>query len=128
MRWAPCSRCSRRRRCLPRNWEVSLRDALQRTRLAPELHGVVTSASLGVAKPDAAIFAHALHLAEASPSEAIHIGDSPQLDVVGARNAGIQPILIGDAHHEGVPAIASLSQLPELIRPPPTGAAGKASR
>jgi putative hydrolase of the HAD superfamily len=36
----------------------------------------------------------ALALAGASPEEAVHVGDSLEEDVLGARAAGIEPILI----------------------------------
>lgn len=97
------------------NWDVSLPEALQLTRLMPYLDGVVTSAEVGVAKPGRAIFEHALKLAGAAPSDAVHVGDSPQLDVAGARKAGIQPILLGAASSPAAPSIASLAQLPGIV-------------
>lgn len=97
------------------NWDVSLEQALQRTRLRHELDGVITSAGFGIAKPDPAIFRHALELAGAQPKEAIHVGDSPREDVEGALGAGIQPVLLGAAGSHGVPAISSLSELPALV-------------
>lgn len=97
------------------NWDVSLEEALAQTRLRPELDGLVTSAGFGAAKPDPAIFEHALEIAGATPQEAIHVGDSPQLDVAGAQSAAIQPVLLGAASTPGVPAIASLAELPGLI-------------
>ncbi len=42
------------------NWDVSLHDVLERTRLRPLLDAVVTSAEFGAAKPDPSIFRHAL--------------------------------------------------------------------
>lgn len=97
------------------NWDVSLDEALRRARLRGELDAVITSAAFGRAKPDASIFEHALELAGADPAEAVHVGDSAELDVAGALGAGIQPVLIGAARRPGVPAIRSLSQLPALI-------------
>ena len=47
------------------NWDVSLHDVLERTGLDVLLDGVVTSAEVGAAKPDARLFAAALALAGA---------------------------------------------------------------
>jgi putative hydrolase of the HAD superfamily len=76
------------------NWDVSLHEVLDRTRLADLLDGAVSSAEVGSAKPDREIFARALALAGASAREAIHVGDSPEHDVAGALGAGIEPVLV----------------------------------
>jgi putative hydrolase of the HAD superfamily len=96
------------------NWDVSLHDVLERTRLRALLDGVVTSAEFGAAKPDAAIFARALELAGARPEEAVHAGDDVEADVHGARAAGIEPVLVardGEPAPEGVRRIATLEGL-----------------
>ena len=79
------------------NWDASLPDALERTGLAPYLDGAVSSAVVGAAKPDPAVFRAALELAGCEPAEAFHVGDSPQADVEGARAAGIRVALL-DRH------------------------------
>ncbi|MBM4423959.1 MAG: HAD family hydrolase [Chloroflexi bacterium] len=45
-------------------------------------------------KPEAEIFLKAVHLAKATPDTAVYIGDNYFADIVGARNAGLIPILI----------------------------------
>ena len=76
------------------NWDVSLYDVLARAGLGELLDGVVTSAEFGVAKPSRAIFEAALELVGTQASNAIHVGDSFEEDVVGARAAGIEPLLL----------------------------------
>ena len=104
------------------NWDASLAEALERTGLAPHLDGAVSSAVVGAAKPDPAVFRAALELAGCEPGEAFHVGDSPDGDVEGARAAGI-PVALLDRHGAfpqapaGVPRIASLTELPSLIWP-----------
>jgi putative hydrolase of the HAD superfamily len=96
------------------NWDISLEDVLVRLELGPLLDGVVTSASVGARKPSRAIFEHALKLAGARPEDAIHVGDSPEEDVAGARGAGIEPILLlrdGGPGPLGVRTIATLADL-----------------
>ena len=99
------------------NWDVSLHGVLEETGLAPLLDGVVTSAELGSAKPAPAIFAHGLALAGVGASEALHVGDSLEEDVAGARAAGIAALLLvrDDAPPPaGIATIRSLRELPGL--------------
>lgn len=96
------------------NWDVSLHDVLQRLRLAPLLDGVVTSAEAGARKPSPEIFERALAVADVSAARAIHVGDSIEEDVAGARAAGIEPVLIardGGPTPRGVRMIESLLEL-----------------
>jgi putative hydrolase of the HAD superfamily len=96
------------------NWDVSLHDALADTGLDRLVDGALSSAEVGAAKPDPLIFTRALALAGATPSEAVHVGDSVEFDVAGARAAGIEPVLVvrdGGAGPPGVRAVPSLSSL-----------------
>jgi putative hydrolase of the HAD superfamily len=53
---------------------------------------LVTSEECGITKPAPEIFHIALHRLRCSAEEAVMVGDSWEVDVVGARNAGIRPI------------------------------------
>ena len=99
------------------NWDVSLHGVLVETGLAPLVDGVVTSAEVGSAKPDGAIFARGLALAGVGAREAVHVGDSVEHDVVGARAAGIEPLLVvrDGAAEPGVRTIATLRPLLDLV-------------
>ncbi|HSO97068.1 MAG TPA: HAD family hydrolase [Acidimicrobiia bacterium] len=55
---------------------------------------ILDSAVVGVSKPDPAIFALALDALGVEPAETVHVGDTPAADVVGARAAGVTPILV----------------------------------
>jgi HAD superfamily hydrolase (TIGR01509 family) len=55
---------------------------------------VVDSHVVGFEKPDPRIFAHALAAVGASPAEALHTGDLYAVDVVGARAAGLDAVLL----------------------------------
>jgi putative hydrolase of the HAD superfamily len=99
------------------NWDVSLHDVLSRVGLRSRLDAVLTAAEAGVCKPDARIFEQALGLVGASAASAIHVGDSLEEDVAGARAAGIEPILIrrgGGQRRAGVRTIATLDEAVEL--------------
>jgi len=56
--------------------------------------GIIDSGAVGVAKPDPRIFELALDVVGATADRAIHVGDTYQYDVRGARAAGIRPVLI----------------------------------
>ena len=99
------------------NWDCSLADWLGPSGLLELVDGVATSAEVGEAKPGPAVFRRALELAAAEPAEAVHVGDSVQNDVAGARAAGIRPLLLARAGQPppGVEAVRSLAELPSVI-------------
>jgi len=108
------------------NWDVSLHGVLRALELEPLLDGIITSAGAGARKPAPAIFEQALALAGAGPEEAIHVGDSLDEDVAGARDAGIEPVLVrrdGGAEVRGVRTISSLAELAGVRLPGPSAAA-----
>jgi putative hydrolase of the HAD superfamily len=79
--------------------------------------GVVTSADAGAAKPDAAVFRRALQLAGVDGAGAVHVGDSLDNDVAGARAVGIRAILVrrGGEPPAGVEAVRALTEVPALL-------------
>jgi putative hydrolase of the HAD superfamily len=95
------------------NWDCSLPRVLERCGLDGQLDGTVTSARAGARKPDPAIFAAALELAGCGPDEALHVGDTPEEDVAGARAAGIRALLIDRDGEDG--EISSLDQIREHL-------------
>ena len=104
------------------NWDVSLHERLDELGLTPLLDGAVASAELGVAKPDPAIFAHALAIAGSGvggvPGRAWHAGDSVEADVAGARAAGVTPVFVarhGEPAPPGVAVVGALDGLLSLV-------------
>jgi putative hydrolase of the HAD superfamily len=99
------------------NWDCALPGWLARAGLLERVDGVVTSASVGAAKPDPAIFARALELAGTRPAQALHVGDSLDKDVAGARAAGVRPVLLcrDGPPPAGVEAIGTLTELLALV-------------
>jgi len=55
---------------------------------------VLDSALVGVEKPDPAIFRAALAAIGVAPAEALYVGDLYDVDVVGARAAGMEAVLL----------------------------------
>src|SRR2546423_15622480 len=58
------------------------------------LEFVLDSSAIGVEKPDPRIFRMALERSGLAPDEAVYIGDIYSIDVVGARAAGMQAVLL----------------------------------
>jgi putative hydrolase of the HAD superfamily len=99
------------------NWDCSLCRWLEDAGLLELLDGVVSSGASGVAKPDPAIFLRALWYAGAQPEDVVHVGDSLDKDVAGARAAHIRPVLVSRDGEtpEGVRTISTLAELPSLL-------------
>jgi putative hydrolase of the HAD superfamily len=97
------------------NWDVSLREVLDRLELTPLLDGVVISAEHGAGKPDPSIFAKALQVAGVPASKAVHVGDSLEADVEGARAAGVEPVLMRRDGSAGPPGTRTIANLIELV-------------
>ncbi|WP_461450638.1 YjjG family noncanonical pyrimidine nucleotidase [Mucilaginibacter sp.] len=80
---------------------------------------IIISETVGVNKPDKAIFEHALNLAGAVKDESIMIGDSIEADIRGALNFGIDAIYFNPmqlAKPEDVPAqITTLKELTGIL-------------
>ena len=74
------------------NWDVDLPAVLARTGLADGLHGVVTSAGEGVAKPEPGMFRAVWDRAGVVPGAVLHVGDDLELDVRAAGRAGCMAV------------------------------------
>ena len=87
--------------------------------LTPCLDLVVTSGEVGMEKPHPPIFHEALRRAGVKADEAVHVGDQLSSDVHGARNVGIQPVLLDrDRNHvdySECPRIETLMELPAMV-------------
>ena len=76
------------------NSNGSVRSILEATGLARYLDFVLDSSVVGVEKPDRRIFELALREARVAAGEAVYVGDLYSVDVLGARAAGIDAILL----------------------------------
>ena len=91
--------------------------------MSPFLDFCLTSAEVGAEKPDPAIFVAALERAGVKPAEAVHVGDQPRSDLVGARGAGLHAVLLDRGNWHGdvdnCVRISQLSELDELLEHAP---------
>jgi putative hydrolase of the HAD superfamily len=102
------------------NWDCSLPDLLAELGVADRFAAVSVSAVVGAAKPDPAIFADALGRLGVPADRALHCGDRPDADCVGARRAGLRAVLIdrlGTAADGDCPRVDSLGRLAALVSP-----------
>jgi HAD superfamily hydrolase (TIGR01549 family) len=76
------------------NSNGSVRSILEETGLAAHLHFIIDSSVVGVEKPDPRIFALGLREAGVAAAQAVYVGDLYSVDVLGARAAGLDGILL----------------------------------
>ena len=99
------------------NWDVGLVDRCRELGLTDVLDAIVGSATVRTEKPNPAIFDLALSRLGVDARDAWYVGDLYAVDVLGARAAGLRPILL-DRHgllaNLDCPRIRSLLELPSL--------------
>lgn len=103
--------CARVRLAVISNWDERLRLLLQRLNLDRYFETLVISCEVGSAKPDRTIFDHALQKLGVPAGEILHVGDSLEMDVKGARQAGFQALLLDRFGKSQPGSIRSLSEL-----------------
>ena len=97
------------------NWDPALPTLLAEVGLAEFFAFILPSAEIGVEKPDGRIFSLALQRLGLEPQEVVHIGDSYEADVVGARAVGITPILLDREDKARYQDVIRIGRLTELI-------------
>ncbi|MDE0469739.1 MAG: HAD-IA family hydrolase [Candidatus Poribacteria bacterium] len=102
------------------NWDTPLDPLTERLGIAKYFDAIVAShdARVQSEKPDPHIFNYALAAVGVSAEEVIHVGDTYEADIVGARDVGIRPILLdrdGTQAGRWDETIQSLAKLPELL-------------
>ncbi len=100
------------------NWDSRLPYLLDLLDLDGLFDVVVYSHLVGVEKPHPGIFRGALDALGAEPGRSLHVGDVPEIDLVGARAAGIDGLLVDrrgrlDPAHG---ALRDLGALPGIVR------------
>ena len=92
---------------------------VDRVGIGEHFHASLSAHRFGVGKPDVRIFHAAAAAAGVAPEAVLHVGDDPQLDVLGALNAGMQTVWLnrsGQAwKHDQQPHL-SISGLDALCR------------
>ena len=102
------------------NWERRLAGLIDGLGLAGYLDVIVSSAEVGLHKPDPRIFELACERVGVSPAAAAHVGDHHYADVLGATAVGMVPVLIdrhgsGEAPRPGERFLTSLDALETVL-------------
>lgn len=98
------------------NWDSRLLGLCEGLGIHGRVDFILASAVFGASKPSPKIFEEALRRAKVEPHEAVHIGDSFEDDVKGARGAGLDAVLI-ERHpqHRKLEHVRTIHDLKELI-------------
>ncbi len=99
------------------NWDHRLESIVKGLGIMGYFDAIYSSSGVGVAKPGAQIFETALKGLQARAEETVHVGDSLEDDYHGARNAGLEAVLLnrpGKAYND-VRYIHSLHDLLSLL-------------
>lgn len=96
------------------NWDDRLRPLLESLNLADLFETVVVSCEVGVSKPASAIFEAAVKMLGVPAAAILHVGDNFEMDVQGARAAGLNAVQIKREANQG-DGINSLLDLLSLV-------------
>lgn len=98
------------------NWDNRLRGLLLKLQLAAYFQSIVLSVDIGRTKPAAEVFQQTLRLLSLQPSEVLHVGDSAEEDLAGARTCGMHAVLLSRrvARPNCISTLAELLDLPLL--------------
>ncbi|MBT2470725.1 HAD family hydrolase [Streptomyces sp. ISL-66] len=93
---------------------------LRRLGLRDRFEVLVCAVELGVSKPEAAAFLAACAELGLEPHEVVYVGDQPEIDARGARDAGLTAVWLDreggrGPGPDGVHRIAGLDRLPEVL-------------
>lgn len=100
------------------NANATLHRAFPRLGLDQYFDVILDSAIEGVEKPDRRIFEIGLERSRSSAETTVHVGDFYNIDVTGARGAGLAAILVDerDLYRDAdCPRIRSIAELPRLL-------------
>lgn len=100
------------------NWDCALPSHLDRLGVLHRFDVVAVSAVVGAAKPDPAIFLHAVCALGVSPHEALHCGDRHTEDCAGALSAGLRAVLLdraGDHDPSACSTVHTLLEVPAIV-------------
>lgn len=97
------------------NWGTHLRAVLRRFELDRFAQFVIVSAEVGFAKPDRRIFQMAVTRAGTPAHRLLYVGDRYRDDIEGARNAGLDALLLDRGNHHSPTANTTIGDLRQVI-------------
>jgi putative hydrolase of the HAD superfamily len=103
------------------NWDCSLPEELARLGIADRFEVTGVSAIVGARKPSPGLFHRVLGELGLPAESVVHCGDRPDMDCLGARQAGVAAVLVdraGALEDGPCPRIRALTDLPGLVLAP----------
>ena len=98
------------------NFSANLENVLRQVKVHHYFRFFIVSAVVGIEKPDPKIFDLAVRAAARERDQIVYIGDSIFHDIQGARNAGVDAILVDRQNRNADYAGARVQDLRELAR------------
>lgn len=98
------------------NADGTVEQLLANAGMTPHLSFVVDSGIVGIEKPDPRIFEIALDKAGLRAADSYYVGDVFAIDVVGARRAGLTPILLDPLGRYGDRGVRTAPDVPAFAR------------
>jgi putative hydrolase of the HAD superfamily len=96
----------------PVSWQMR---KIEKTGVAPFFDAILVSDAEGIQKPDPRIFARALERCSVDAEESLFVGDHPEADIMGAKNAGLQPVWKRKPYWEVPDDVPRIDQLSEVL-------------
>ena len=100
------------------NRDLPFNEELKQLRLDDYFTLLISGGEAGSKKPEAKIFHFALTRAGTHADQTMYVGDNYFADIVGARNAGLHPVLLdigGIYCQPDCPSIKALAELPGIL-------------
>jgi HAD superfamily hydrolase (TIGR01509 family) len=101
------------------NADGGIERILSRCGIADCFESITDSGIVGIEKPRPEIFKAALRAMKARPEESLYVGDVYSVDYAGARNAGMDAVLLdvsGAYRERGVARVESLAELESFLQ------------
>lgn len=95
-------------------WPPLTRVYLEKMGMISFFDTVVVSAECGYAKPSGRIFRHALSRLRVNPDRCLHVGDSLEQDIVGAKKVGMKTAHIAKSNDKNMTADIKLRKIYDL--------------
>jgi len=89
---------------------------IERLSLEPYFDEILVAGDVGIYKPDPRVFEIILSRLDEVPSRALYVGDSYQMDVVGAKSAGLSSVWLKNSeNNEPLDSVRPDAEIEELI-------------
>lgn len=92
---------------------------MQGSGMAPYFESITVSEEIGIKKPNPELFLYALKKAQAQATDSLMIGDEMDVDIIGAKNAGMDQLFFNrknEPHEEEVTyEVRHLSEIMEIL-------------